>query len=49
MKTKIYSGASGRGGNFGIVTEIDYNLFPVGPEIVGGMVAWHASDDQQKY
>jgi FAD/FMN-containing dehydrogenase len=34
----------GGGGNFGVVTGIDYALRPVGPEIVGGMVAWHASD-----
>ncbi len=40
----LFWGLRGGGGNFGIVTEIDYNLFPVGPEIVGGMVAWHASD-----
>jgi len=40
----LFWGLRGGGGNFGIVTEIDYSLFPVGPEIVGGMVAWHASD-----
>ena len=43
----LFWGLRGGGGNFGIVTEIDYNLFPAGPEIAGGMVAWHASDDQQ--
>jgi hypothetical protein len=26
----------GGGGNFGVVTNIEYELFPVGPEIVGG-------------
>ena len=31
-------------GNFGVVTGIDYRLYPVGPEIVGGLVAWPASD-----
>jgi len=40
----LFWGLRGGGGNFGIVTEIDYNLFPVGPEVVGGMVAWHASE-----
>jgi FAD/FMN-containing dehydrogenase len=40
----LFWGLRGGGGNFGVVTEIDYNLYPVGPEIVGGMVAWHASD-----
>jgi FAD/FMN-containing dehydrogenase len=34
----------GGGGNFGVVTGIDYTLYPVGPEIVGGVVAWPASD-----
>jgi len=30
----------GGSGNFGIVTSIEYNLYPVGPEIVGGLIAW---------
>ena len=34
----------GGGGNFGVVTGFDYRLFPVGPQIVGGAVAW-AGDD----
>ena len=34
----------GGGGNFGVVTSIDYMLHPVGPEIVGGAVAWPASE-----
>jgi FAD/FMN-containing dehydrogenase len=34
----------GGGGNFGVVTGIDYTLYPVGPEIVGGIVAWPASE-----
>jgi FAD/FMN-containing dehydrogenase len=34
----------GGGGNFGVVTGIDYMLYPVGPEILGGMVAWPASE-----
>jgi FAD/FMN-containing dehydrogenase len=34
----------GGGGNFGVVTSIDYALYPVGPEIVGGVVAWPASE-----
>jgi len=37
-------GLRGGGGNFGVVTGIDYRLYPVGPEIVGGMVAWPASE-----
>jgi hypothetical protein len=34
----------GGGGNFGVVTGIDYMLYPVGPEVVGGIVAWPASE-----
>ena len=36
----LFWGLRGGGGNFGIVTNIEYSLFPVGPEIVGGAVAW---------
>ena len=34
----------GGGGNFGVVTGIEYALYPVGPEVVGGVVAWPASE-----
>jgi len=34
----------GGGGNFGVVTGIEYALYPLGPEIVGGAVAWRAED-----
>lgn len=34
----------GGGGNFGVATSFDYALYPVGPEIVGGVVAWPASE-----
>ena len=37
-------GLRGGGGNFGVVTGIDYALYPVGPDVVGGVVAWPASD-----
>lgn len=30
----------GGSGNFGIVTSFEYRLFPVGPEILGGAIAW---------
>jgi FAD/FMN-containing dehydrogenase len=32
------------GGNFGVVTGLEYTLYPVGPEIVGGLVIWPASE-----
>jgi FAD/FMN-containing dehydrogenase len=34
----------GGSGNFGIVTSFEYKLYPVGPEIVGGALAWRAED-----
>lgn len=34
----------GGGGNFGVVTDIDFALHSVGPEMVGGVVAWPASE-----
>jgi FAD/FMN-containing dehydrogenase len=40
----LFWGLRGGGGNFGVVTGIDYMLYPVGPEIVGGVVAWPASE-----
>lgn len=40
----LFWGLRGGGGNFGVVTSIDYALYPVGPEIVGGVVAWPASE-----
>jgi len=40
----LFWGLRGGGGNFGVVTGIEYALYPVGPEIVGGVVAWPASE-----
>jgi FAD/FMN-containing dehydrogenase len=40
----LFWGLRGGGGNFGVVTGIDYRLFPVGPDVVGGLVAWPASE-----
>jgi FAD/FMN-containing dehydrogenase len=40
----LFWGLRGGGGNFGVVTGFDYRLHPVGPEIVGGVVAWPASE-----
>jgi FAD/FMN-containing dehydrogenase len=40
----LFWGLRGGGGNFGVVTGIDYALYSVGPEIVGGVVAWPASE-----
>lgn len=40
----LFWGLRGGGGNFGVVTGIDYVLHNVGPEMVGGVVAWPASE-----
>lgn len=40
----LFWGLRGGGGNFGVVTGIEYKLHPVGPEVVGGVVAWPASE-----
>jgi FAD/FMN-containing dehydrogenase len=40
----LFWGLRGGGGNFGVVTGIEYALHPVGPEVVGGVVAWPASE-----
>jgi len=36
----LFWGLRGGGGNFGIVTDFEYTLHPVGPEIVAGVIAW---------
>ncbi|HRF71936.1 MAG TPA: FAD-binding oxidoreductase [Accumulibacter sp.] len=41
---ELFWALRGGGGNFGIVTSFEYRLFPVGPEILGGAVAWRAED-----
>lgn len=43
----LFWGLRGGGGNFGVVTGFEYALHPVGPEIVGGGIAWRASDARQ--
>jgi FAD/FMN-containing dehydrogenase len=38
----LFWGLRGGGGNFGVLTGFDYRLYPVGPEIVAGAIAWRA-------
>ncbi len=40
----LFWGLRGGGGNFGVVTGFEYKLHPVGPEIVGGAIAWRAEE-----
>ncbi len=40
----LFWGLRGGGGNFGVVTRFEYVLHPVGPEVVGGLIAWPAED-----
>ncbi len=37
----------GGSGNFGIVTSFEYRLHAVGPEILGGAIAWSADESKQ--
>ena len=39
--TDLFWALRGGGGNFGVVTSFEYRLFPVGPQILGGAIAWH--------
>ncbi|HET6316703.1 MAG TPA: FAD-binding oxidoreductase, partial [Chloroflexota bacterium] len=38
----LFWGLRGGGGNFGVVTNFQYRLQPVGPEVVAGAIAWRA-------
>lgn len=40
----LFWGLRGGGGNYGVVTSFEYRLYPVGPEIIGGGIAWPAKD-----
>ncbi|MBI5719947.1 MAG: FAD-binding oxidoreductase [Burkholderiales bacterium] len=42
--TDLFWALRGGSGNFGIVTSFEYRLFTVGPEIVGGAIAWRGED-----
>jgi FAD/FMN-containing dehydrogenase len=37
-------GLRGGGGNFGVATGFEYRLHSVGPEVMAGAIAWHASE-----
>jgi FAD/FMN-containing dehydrogenase len=41
---ELFWALRGGSGNFGIVTSFEFQLFPVGPQIMAGAIAWHAAD-----
>jgi FAD/FMN-containing dehydrogenase len=41
---ELFWALRGGSGNFGVVTSFELKLHDVGPEIIGGPVAWHAAD-----
>jgi hypothetical protein len=45
--TDLFWALRGGSGNFGIVTSFEYRLFPVGPDILGGAIAWRGEDALQ--
>lgn len=40
----LFWGLRGGGGNFGVVTKFQYKLHPVGPQIMGGVIAWKGEE-----
>ncbi len=40
----LFWGLRGGGGNFGVVTSVEYVLHPLGPEVYAGAVAWRADE-----
>lgn len=44
---ELFWALRGGSGNFGIVTSFEYRLFPVGPQILGGAMAWRGEDARQ--
>jgi FAD/FMN-containing dehydrogenase len=43
----LFWGLRGGGGNFGVVTSLEFKLHPVGPEVIGGLIAWRGEEAPQ--
>src|SRR4051794_25598291 len=44
---ELFWGMRGAGSNFGIVTEFEFDLVPVGPEILAGPIFWKMDDSPE--
>ncbi|MFL5944319.1 MAG: FAD-binding oxidoreductase, partial [Gaiellaceae bacterium] len=44
---ELFWGMRGAGSNFGIVTEFEFDLVPVGPEILAGPIFWKMEDSRE--
>lgn len=40
----LFWGLRGGGGNFGVATSFEYTLHPIGPDVIGGAIAWRGED-----
>jgi FAD/FMN-containing dehydrogenase len=40
----LFWGLRGGGGNFGVATSFEYKLHPIGPDIIGGAIAWRGEE-----
>ncbi|MHB8567381.1 MAG: FAD-binding oxidoreductase [Nitrososphaerales archaeon] len=45
--TDLFWGVRGGGGNLGVVSSFEYKVHPVGPLVLGGLIAYRAEDGKQ--